>query len=82
MQVAGTVKSVKDIGKFRCLEVEENGKRRWIAYALDQKKPGFDTKELETLKGKRVVVSGTFKKEPPNLGEVLHVSDRKQIEVK
>ena len=82
MQVAGTVKSVKDIGKFRCLEVEENGKPRWIAYALDQKKPGFDTKELETLKGKRVVVSGTFKKEPPNLGEVLHVSDRKQIEVK
>ena len=81
-KLTGTVKSVKDLAKFRCMELEVDGKPRWIAHALDQEKPGFDTKELEALKGKRVVVSGTFKKEPPNLGEVLHVNDRAQIEVK
>ena len=80
--LTGTVKSVKDVGKFRCVEVEVEGKPRWIAHALDQKKPGFETKDLEALKGKRVVVSGTPKKEPKDLGEVLHVNDRKQIEVK
>ncbi|MCW1913444.1 hypothetical protein OJ996_07660 [Luteolibacter sp. GHJ8] len=81
-QLAGTVKSVKDQGKYRCMELEVDGKPRWIAHPLDQKTPGFDTKELEALKGKRVVVSGAFRKEPAELGEVLHVSDRKQIEVK
>ena len=80
--LTGTVKSVKDVDKFRCLEVEVEGKSRWIAHALGPKKPLFETKELEALKGKRVVASGTLKKEPKDMGEVLHVNDRKQIEVK
>ena len=87
-QLVGKVISVKDVGqapaKFRCVEVEVevDGKPRWIAYGLAQNKKGFDTKELEALKGKRILATGVFKQEPTAMGEVLHVSDRKQIELK
>ena len=84
-QLVGTVDMVQEAGngkeKVRYILLKQGKAERWAVYAVSQNKKGFELNELNSLKGKQVRITGTFKKEGGSRGEVLQVNDRKQIEV-
>lgn len=81
--IAGKVIDASESGskKTRYLEIFIGGSSRWVGYETKLAKPGLEMADLDALVGKNVIVTGQFRKEPGNRGDVLHIDKREDIQV-
>ncbi len=84
-QIVGTVVQVEDSVKggqaSRFITLSFEGKNVWAVYDVNMKQPGFEIGELNTLLGKHVRITGTFREVGGSRGRALAISKRDQIEV-
>jgi hypothetical protein len=81
--LAGTVISAEksNSGATRYLKLDVGGQPRWAGYEVSQNQPNLEMSDLESMKGKKVRVTGEKFKKEQGRGEVLFFKTRAQIEV-
>ncbi|WP_035610619.1 hypothetical protein [Haloferula sp. BvORR071] len=76
-QLTGTLSEIKEEGsgkdQVRYIMLRHEKTERWAVYAVSNNKKGFEMGELDKLRGKEVLFTGTFKDEGGKRGKVLQI---------